>query len=250
MAFNDSGLADRLRKARGEDKEAEEKPMDFAESYRLRGKMLGVLLRDARIVARRSIEDCAALLHMSPQEYEAWEYGDVVPGLPQLEILAYYLGVPVKHFWGAELIGDSERDPTRAQDQYIALRNRMIGALLRQAREEAGLSIEEVAQNCGLDATQVEAYELGDAQPPMHELSVLASAVRKTMSYFLESSSYIGELLAQREAWERFTEMSEEMQQFVANPRNIGYIHIAMMFSQMPPDKLRDMGESMLEITL
>src|SRR5690606_29217382 len=90
------------------------KPVDVGESYRIRGKMLGVLLRDARQQAGRSLEDCARLLRVAPEQVEAWEYGDSVPSLPQLEILAYYLDVPVSHFWGMNTLegddGQSRRD--------------------------------------------------------------------------------------------------------------------------------------------
>lgn len=163
-------------------------PVDFQESYRIRGKMIGVLLRDARLKAGRSFDDCAKVLRVSPQHVEAWELGDDVPTLPQLELLASYLDVPVSHFWGVDTLqGRGER--VSAQEEYVALRNRMIGALLRLAREEQKMSLGDLAEASGLDAAQIEAYELGDKPLPMHELTVLSNAVKKNMRYFLESES-------------------------------------------------------------
>ena len=94
MSFGD--LSDKLKKGLNNKRQSsavEDKPYDYAESYRLRGKMLGVLIRDARISASRTVEDCARLLQVPSAQIMAWEYGDDVPSLPQLELLAYYLDI-------------------------------------------------------------------------------------------------------------------------------------------------------------
>ncbi|MDX2161276.1 MAG: helix-turn-helix transcriptional regulator [bacterium] len=230
--------------------EAPELTVDPGESLRIRGKMIGVLLRDARMAAGRALDDCARLLYTTPEQIEAFEFGDDVPSLPQLEILAYYLEVPVSHFWGQSTLQASREDYTRAQQEYMALRDRMIGALLRKAREDAGLSLEHVSQETGIDMAAVERYELGEATMPMHALSVLANAVRKNMNYFMESSSHLGELLSLRERWKVFSELPEDIRTFAANPLNVGFIEIAIMLSQMPVNRLRSVGESILNITL
>lgn len=245
-------LSARFKGASGKAQEAPApKPMDFQESYRIRAKMVGVLLRDARLSASRTLDDCARLLRVTPQQIEAWEFGDSVPSLPQLEILAYYLDVPVSHFWGLETLEGDNHDSRRdAQSEYMALRDRMIGALLRQAREENNQSIDELSQQTGLPADLITRYELGEVPLPMHELTVLAGGVKKNVSYFLESSSYIGQWLEIKETWKHFTDLPDEVREFAANPLNLGYIEIALMLSQMPTDRLRRIGESFLNITM
>lgn len=249
MSFDEIAAKLRARKAQQQE-EQDQKPYDFDESYRIRGKMLGVLLRDARLAAARTIEDCARLLKVSPSEIEAWEYGDSVPSLPQLELLAYYLDVPVSHFWSMETLKVSRAGRERMQPEYVTLRDRMIGAMLRQAREEAGVSMEELSEISGLSIEQIQQYELGEVAPPMHELAVLSAGVKQNVSYFLESSSQIGELLAAREAWKHFAELPPEVRDFAADPKNVGFIHIAVMLSQMPTDQLRQVGASILDITM
>lgn len=249
MSFEDFAAKMKARKQDSGDDDADT-PFDFGESFRLRGKMLGVLLRDARQGAARTVEDCARLLHVTPQTIEAWEFGDDVPSLPQLELLAYYLDVPVSHFWGMETLKVSRAAQEQKQPEYIALRNRMIGALLRQAREAAGLSLEALGEQTGISAEVIHNYETGELPIPMHELSVLAGGVNKNVSYFQESDSQIGELLANREAWRHFTELPEDVRAFAADPKNIGFIHIALMLSKMPADRLREVGASILDITM
>ena len=250
MDFKD--VSSRMKQAREKDSPEGEAGAryDYNESYRLRGKMLGVLLRDSRINAARSLEDCARMLNVPPHEVEAWELGQAVPSLPQLEILAYYLDVPVSQFWSLNTLGDDPIGRVDAQSEYMKLRTRMIGALLRQAREDARLTVGQVAEGTNLPIETVATYESGEVSIPMHELTVLASTVQKNIPYFLETSSHIGRLLANREDWKHFTELPKDLREFAANPTNIGFIELAYMLSKMPTDKLRKIGESMLEITM
>ncbi len=250
MDFGD--VAARMKQARkktGEEESGEDRPFDYEESYRLRGKMLGVLIQDARLDARRSTEDCAQVLGIPPQEFASWEYGDSIPNLPQLEILAHYFGVPVSRFWSQDTLESERSQEVDAQKEYKKLRHRMIGALLRQAREEAEISVEQLSQDTYISADVINSYELGEPIP-LNELTTLSSGVKKNLSYFLENSSHIGELLAIRETWKHFSELPDELREFAANPTNIGFIEVAYMLSRMPTDKLRKIGESMLGITM
>lgn len=228
----------------------EDLPIDPEESARIRARMIGVLVRDAREYMGRSLEECAHYLHLDPETLDAWETGDEAPTLPQLEMLAYYLDVPVSHFWGMTTMEAAAHDRTRAQDEYLALRDRMIGALLRQARLQRGITLDDAAAESQLSAEQIERYELGDDPIPMHALTVLANSVQVNLDYFLESRSQIGELLALNGMWQHFSELPEPIRAFAANPVNIGFIEIAVMFSKMPVDSLRRVGESVLNIAL
>ena len=249
MDFKDASARLKAKKADAHEGTQQPKVHDFVESYRLRAKMVGVLLRDARLNAERTIEDCAFLLRITPEEMEAWEYGDSTPSLPQIELLAYYLGVPVSHFWGTETLEARYSRHVDIQLEYMALRNRMIGALLHQAREEANLSLEDLSKESAVPVEQIQNYELGEQAVPMHELSVFSGLVKKNTNYFLETSGYVGERLATREEWKHFNELPEDKRRFAANPRNVGFIEIAIMLSKMPVDNLREVGASILDIT-
>jgi transcriptional regulator with XRE-family HTH domain len=246
MDFKD--ISARMKQQRGDEPEAQ--PLDIEESYRIRGRMVGVLLRDARLSVGRSVEDCARLLRVAPEQIEAWEFGDSVPTLPQLEILAYFLDVPVSHFWGSNTLESNDAKAVDTQAEYMALRDRMIGAMLRQAREALTMTLDDLAAATGIPSARINQYELGEIELPMHELTVLSAGVKKNMDYFLETSSHIGELLALREEWKHFADLPDEIRQFAANPLNVGFIEIAIMLSEMPTDRLRRVGESVLNITL
>jgi hypothetical protein len=70
------------------------------------------------------------------------------------------------------------------------------------------------------------------------------------MDYFLDASSHIGVLLQMRQEWQKFARLDDDVRDFVANPINVGFMQIAMMFSKMPTEQLRLVAEGMLEITM
>lgn len=248
MDFKD--LSARMKKARQKDEPEKKRVTNPEESFRIRRKMLGVLIRDARLNAARTIDECARLLNVQPELVESWEYGDASPTLPHLELLAYYLDVPVSHFWGQKTLESDKSAKGAVQNEYMALRNRMIGALLRQAREEEQLSYETVSEQSNIAVETLQHYEIGNLPIPMHELVILSGVVNRNMSFFLETSSYVGELLRIREEWKHFVDLDPEVREFAANPLNIGFIKIAITFSQMSAEQLRKAAEGMLEISM
>jgi len=244
-------ISARFKKSHDADDESTQpQVVDHAESYRIRAKMIGVLLLDARVKAGRSLNDCATILRTSAEQIERWEFGTEAPSLPQLELLAFYLDVPVSHFWGVDTLEATADDYVSAQDEFLSLRDRMIGALLRIAREEVGIDLETLSAETAIAVEQLTSYEMGEVAVPIHELTVISNALKKNISYFLEGGSHLGDRLAMREEWKHFTNLPPEIRRFAANPLNIGFLEIAIMFSQMPADKLRRIGESVLNISL
>lgn len=220
-------------------------------AHSLRAKKLGVLIRDARSTARRDVAECAARLGITPQEYEAFEYGDSAPSLPQLESLAFIFDIPLEHFWEDRLVTSSLRQKNKLDlPQVIQLRHRIIGARLRKARLEAGLSLEELAQLTDeITASELEAFELGDAVIPLPMLEELVSLLDRSMKEFLDRQGPIGAWASQQRSIQGFLELSPELQAFVSNPSNRPYLDIAYRLSELPVNRLRLVAEGLLEIT-
>ena len=125
MSFGD--IAARMRKHAAEKAEQESAPPDFEELYLLRARILGVLIRDARLAAGMTWEQVAERVGVSPETLEAWELGTTMPSLPQIEILSYTLGMPISHFWGTEtLLEETEKQHVahlgegQDHEQYLA----------------------------------------------------------------------------------------------------------------------------------
>lgn len=255
MSFGD--VAAKLKKHPGvkqkgvaKQEKQEKKPIDLNELYTLRARMLGVLMRDARMARGYSIEEVAAQLQVSPEEVTEWEFGHLVPGLPQMELLAYFLQVPISHFWATETFQHQRASIEIDQDEYVALRNRIIGGLIRSAREERGISPEALAAEVGMSVEWLSIYESGQEPVAMTVLVSLASALNVGLDYFLDDSGRPGQFFELQEAARVLEEMPPEILEFISTPSNHAYIKVAMALSEVPTDTLRKLAENLLDITL
>jgi transcriptional regulator with XRE-family HTH domain len=219
------------------------------EAIVLRNRIVGVLLRDARIQANKSKRECAAALGVSTGTITAYENGHRLVSLPELEVLAYYLDVPVTHLWSsdASLLAEEELPPV---DRILQLRHRIVGALLRQARLEEGKSQKELAELLDCPPSRISAFEYGTRPVPLAELEVLASALNRRLDYFLdEQGGPVGEWQRESELIRDFRELPEDIQEFVTKPINRSYLEVAAKLADMPAGALRTIAEGLLDIT-
>jgi transcriptional regulator with XRE-family HTH domain len=211
-----------------------------------RAKILGVLIQDARRHTGRAAEDCAAMLNISPEQFAEVEAGARVLSLPDLEALAIFLKVPMAHFWGGKVL--HEQSP-RDYSQIILLRQRIVGALLRQARIESGRSVDDVAQHLAVAPELVQRYEMGEEPIPYFQLESAARYLGQTIDHFSDSQGPLVRHEAEQRVYRRFEQMPLEMKTFVTEPINQSYIETAMRLSEMDVHKLRSIAEGLLDIT-
>jgi transcriptional regulator with XRE-family HTH domain len=216
----------------------------------LRAKIIGTLIRDARLAAERQIEECAQAIGVSSETFEAYELGTKVISLPELEGVAYYLDTPLGHFWGNQTI--SKNGGTRQHPEMgrlIQLRHRIIGALLRQARLEARLSLETLAKQIEIEPPLLEAYELGQEPVPVPHLEVLSGVLNRSIREFQDVRGPVGAWNEQQRALQDFQALPTNLQLFVSKPVNRPYLELALRLSDMPVERLRAVAEGLLEIT-
>ena len=217
----------------------------------IRSKKLGILIQSARSSAGKSIEECAAALNISSEQLESFEGGEVSPSLPELEALAFYLKAPLDYFWGREVIDAIQKEPqVFEKDRLMRLRNRVIGASLRKARLEVGITSLELANTVSIDEEQLNQYELGAESIPLPELELLAHNVNSTIRDFQDSRGPIGTWIRHQRVMQHFDDLSPELQDFISKPINRPYLEISQRLSEMSVDKLRVVAEGLLEITL
>ncbi len=217
----------------------------------LREKKLGLLIRDARIAERRSIKECADAIGIKPGLFRAYEEGRRAPSLPELETLVYFLKLPLSHFWGNETKSDASSVMESVDvPRLIALRQRMIGALLRQERTNANMSIRQIATEVGISQSKLKAYELGEKAITVPELESILTVLGSRIDVFFDQSGPVGLWLNNQRAMQKFIELPAEMQAFVCQPVNRPYLELAMKMSDMSREKLRSVAEGLLDITL
>lgn len=224
--------------------------MDTKSQVTIRSKKLGLLIRDARLSARRNVQECAQAIGLTPGLFRAYEEGRKAPSLPELEALVYFLDLPLDHFWGSEAKSEAAmRHEKLDLPKLLAVRQRKIGALLRQERMNASISIRNLAHETGLSGARIKAYELGERPIPLPELEVLVKTLGGRVESFFDRSGPIGQWMLSEEAMQHFLDMPAEMREFVALPVNRPYIELAMKLSSMSRDKLRSVAEDILDIT-
>jgi transcriptional regulator with XRE-family HTH domain len=216
----------------------------------IRSKTLGLLIRDARTTARRSVPECAQAIGTKPGIFRAYEEGRRAPSLPELEALVYFLDLPIDHFWSKE-IKSGKPLPYENLDlpKLLSVRQRKIGALLRQERMNASISIRNLALETGISGARIKAYELGERPMPLPELEALVKALGGRVESFFDRTGPIGQWLMNEEAIRDFLELPLELRQFVAMPVNRPYLELAMKLSNMSKEKLRSVAEDLLDIT-
>jgi transcriptional regulator with XRE-family HTH domain len=216
----------------------------------IRTKKLGLLIYDARVAARRNIQECAQVLGISEDIYLKYEKGISSPSLPEVEILAYYLNIPLDHFWGRHSLSeDLTGHEITHGERLVLLRQKMIGAVIRQVRTNANLSPKELADRTGEPEADLRAYELGEKPIPLPVLEVIISVIGSHIEYFIDDRGPVGKWHSQRDSINKFLELPPDLQEFVSKPLNRPYVELARKLSELSVDKLRAVAEGLLEIT-
>ena len=216
----------------------------------LRSKKLGVLIRDARLNARRTLSECAKLVGVTSGILRAWEEGRKAPSLPELEVLAYSLHLPLQHFWSkAAMAEDVPLYETLNLPTLIGLRQRLVGALLRQQRENTSLSLKALSELSGISTARLKTYEMGERPIPLPELEGLLALLGGQIEAIFDQTGHIGQWMIQQKAVQDFLLLSPELQNFVSKPVNRPYLELAIKLSGMSTGKLRSVAEDLLDIT-
>jgi transcriptional regulator with XRE-family HTH domain len=216
----------------------------------IRNKKMGLLIFDARKSSRREVSECAEAIGVSPEQFAQFESGSASPSLPQLELLALFFNLPIEHFWGKRAISETGSSQVlQEKERLILLRNRVIGTNIRLSRNNANISLQELAEKTGIAPELINRYELGELPVPVIELELLASALGTELDKYYDEHGPIGRWRAQQGSLQKFFELPPDVQQFVAKPVNRPYIEVAMRLSELSAEKLRAVAEVLLEIT-
>lgn len=223
--------------------------MSQDQAIQLRSKIIGVLLRDARLAAGKSMKEVGQVIGLSGSTISAVERGSNAPSLPELELLAFHLGIPITHFWNEDIVSqDPSPTDNLETESLLALRHRTVAAMLRQGRTEKNLSQKEISQKTGISASRIRRYESGETPVPMPELEVLAATIGYVVDDFTDSSGPVGEWITRQRAQQQFDKLPRNLKEFIANPDHLGYLELAQRLNAVPLEKLRALADGLSEL--
>ena len=213
----------------------------------LRAKMLGALMREVRIENGKSLTETAELLGISTSTLSSYEHGRKSISLPELEVLAYHLDSPLGLFLdpSPEDLEEGYRFDTQIM---VTLRQRMIGAQLRQARDELNLTQKSLADAVDMPVSRVSAYERGERPVPIPDLESLLQVLGCQMDDFVDKEGPVGEWLANKVAFERFLALPDDLRTFFQNPDHLPYLRMARRLSDLDLADLRAVSEALTEL--
>lgn len=216
----------------------------------LRTKRMGILIQDARMADRRTVRECAEAIGVSETIFSNYESGEAAPTLPELEALAYFLGIPLDHFWGNQILSaKSTPEALQRLEEVRATRNRQIGALLKETRESKNLSLRQISDRTSLSRERLAKAEEGETALSIPELEVLCIELGLPFESLLDKEGPVGTWQTQQEAIKRFLELPPELLKFISLPVNRPYLELASRLSGLSVEKLRLIAEGLLEIT-
>ncbi len=216
----------------------------------IRAKKLGILVRDAREKSGKDLEECAQAMGLSGEELGAIEYGERALTLPELEILAYYLDIPLEHFWENEILKPSGIDRMVDAQEIKLSRQKVIGDLVREGRTKAELSTQDLAEQAGISPENLQSYEQGMLPIPLPELESIAKVLNSSIAEFEDHQGPTGSWFAEKRNFNEFSSLPIELQAFISKPINRPYLDLAIRLSEIKVERLRALAEGLLEITL
>jgi transcriptional regulator with XRE-family HTH domain len=216
----------------------------------LRTKRLGILIKDARLADRRTLKECAKSIGVTEKHFESYENGSEAPSLPELEALAYFLGFPINHFWGNQLLSDRSTPEFLMQlDEIRSTREKEIGLIIKEEREKQNLSLREVSERSSISREKWSKIEDGETALSIPELEIICNSLALRFENVFDKNGPVGKWQQQQESIKHFLELNPEMQNFISLPINHPFIELATRLSSLSVEKLRLIAESLLEIT-
>lgn len=217
-----------------------------SEAVVIRRKMIGVQMRAAREKAHRTVKEIALRLGVTPARVRQYESGARAVSLLELENLSLFLQQPLSFFLSGASAGEEAIVIAPTQEDLRA-RRATLGAKLREARLAAGKSKEECAQVIGRKPATIGRYERGRSDISITELEQLAGLLQVNLFHFVEE----GDARADRTGvldLEKLARLPRDVRAFVLNVGNLPYLRMAMKFSDLPSDKLKELGEILLVV--
>ena len=201
-------------------------PVSLPRYYEIRNRMLGIQIKKNRYQQNQTVEQLAQLCEIPTSDLEFYETGQTPIPLPIFLKISEVLHLPYERAQSPESItADKIEEPPVVQPDEIPV------------QPEPEPAMDNESDLVELPIMESDALPLSQAPEPV----LINETIPVEPGENLQSPQSITE---------QFPGISEELREFITKPVNVPYLELAMKLSQMDAKKLRDIAESLLEITL
>jgi transcriptional regulator with XRE-family HTH domain len=202
-----------------------------------------ILISKAREAAGKTGKECAAALGIPLKRFNQMESGEVIPSLPEAEMLAFFFDLQPRELLGSEIRDFPITHATVEQmKQLVQLRQRIISATLQLNRSEKKISLKELSAQSGVPAAKIKRYELTKQPVPLNDLESICKILEIPVESLLDQSSFIAEKQKKILADSTFQNLPPEMQRFVTELGNQSFLKLAMRLKETGIENIENLA--------
>ena len=210
---------------------------------------IGSHLAKAREAVGKSARECASVLGVSLKKYKKIETGEYNPSLPELEILAYFLGIMPRDILEGHP-GEFEKQNAAVEQlqQIMQLRHRIVSATLQLTRSQKNISLKGLSKISNISIARIKRYELTSAAIPLNDLMVICNALEIPLHTLLDQSGFLAERQIKTEREQFFHQLPDELQDFITNPENISLLKLAIRLKETGIENLESLAAGLQQL--
>jgi transcriptional regulator with XRE-family HTH domain len=210
---------------------------------------IGHQLTNAREAAGKAARECALVLGIPLKKYQKMENGEILPSLPELESMAYFLGVLPDDLLKDQMIKFEKQNVNTEQlQQFIQLRHRILSATLQLVRSQKNLSLKEVSSRSGISTARIKRYEMTSTSIPLNDLSALCKALETSLPALFDQSGFLAERQKKMERERSIRQLPVELQDFITDPENLSFLHLAVRLKETGIENLESLAAGLQQL--
>jgi transcriptional regulator with XRE-family HTH domain len=201
-------------------------PSALPRYYDIRNRMLGIQIKKNRFQQNQTIEQLAQRCEIPSSDLEMYESGQTPIPLPIFLNLSEVLHLPYERLQAVESITSVGIEETPAIQTEEPHAQPEPEPLVVKESDLPDVSITQAVEN----SIPLEPEVIGVAET----IPVVPEEIKPVTQFPIKD----------------FPGLSDDLREFITKPVNVPYLELAMKLSRMDANKLRDIAESLLEITL
>jgi transcriptional regulator with XRE-family HTH domain len=210
---------------------------------------IGIRLAKAREAAGKSAKECASVLGVPLKKYQKIENGTIIPALPEVEVLAYFLGVLPEDILENHPAEFEKKGASAEQlQQIMQLRHRILSATLQLVRSQKNLSLKETSNLSRISIARIKRYEMTSAPIPMNDLAALCKVLEISLRTLYDQSGFLAEGRTKMEKERAYLQLPVELKEFFTQSENLEFLKLAKSLKETGLENLESLAVGLKQL--